>query len=543
MSQASLVTRQILITLLAALLLLSFTAGCRSDELTPAEQILVEQIFRSGLEMGDDAHIRAETLRALDLTQEPRFAELARPLTADSEPVVRVAALRVLLRADHPDANQQTLRIFSRADEKERSIILDLALEYGPSNLQQTLLGRSLRGDSPTLRLRALQEGLFAQIDQATASKEEQLLRGELLPELGRFVDDPDPQIAALALIKLIDAGQQERADRFTARFLDKNAPVEARVAAGQILVRARVEQARQAFETLLKEAGAFDPDRLGLPQRRADKRLIRLAVLGLAALGDTDFIRPAQEYGANATTEEALELLEALASNPSPDAAITLSSAMRDVNAPVRRRAIALYGQREDALFANLQSAMGRADFEAQKLTVAILAQRFPQEWQSYLRQRLSHDNPDRVEQTLRTMQTLLRTEEELAVITPLQEELQALATTNVDKREATREEAARLDQQRRIASLAAYLLFRISDAGGLQEVIRNNRDPQSRYAYLEYLATTDPAAHTATFREHLFDDIFSLRLIAAAGLAAAFADSVQWDFDSADVDPTAPK
>lgn len=523
-------------------LLIGFGVGCRSDALSSAEQQTLEQIFRSGLEMQDDPYVRAETLRALELTGDPRFAELVRPLTADRDAVVRMAALRLMLRAEHPDAPQRALSIFSRADDDERSITLDIVLEYGPQTLQKTMLDRSLRSDYPRLRLRALQEGLFAQIDDASAVGDEQLLRHELLPELGRLIDDDDPQIAALALTKLIEAGQQERADRFIDRFLDPNAPTEARLAAGQILVRARAEQARGAFESLLKEAGAFDPERLGLPQRRADKRLIRLAVLGLAALGDADFVRPAQDYGVNATTEETLELLEALGQNPSPDAAITLSSAMRDINAPVRRRAIALYGQRDDALFANLQSAMGRSDFEAQKLAAAILAERFPQEWQDYLRQRLNHENPERVEHTLRTMQTLLRTEEELAVIYPLREDLEALATVSASTKEQAAQDADAAEQQNRIASLAAYLLFRISDEGGLREVIRKNRDPQSRYTYLEYLATTDPLNHTAFFRDHLLDDLFALRLMSAAGLASAFADSVHWKFAARDDDITAP-
>lgn len=532
-------SRRHLITLLMVAFLIAFAPACRPDHLSPAEQTVVENIFRSGVEMGDDPYVRAETLRVLELTGDPRFAELARPLTGDAEPVVRVAALRLMLRAEHPDAHQRALNIFSRADDDERYIVLDIVLEYGSRELQQTLLSRALRSNTPELRLRALQEGLFAQIDQAQAAGDEQRLKNELLPELGRLVEDPDPQIAAQALTKLIDAGQQERTDRFIARFLDNSAPTEARLAAGQILVRARVEQARHAFESLLKEAGAFDPDRLGLPQRRADARLIRIAVLGLAALGDAEFVRPAQEYGTNATTEETLELLEALAQNPSPEAAITLSSAMRDVNPPVRRRAIALYGQREDALFANLQSAMGRSDFEAQKLAAAILAERFAQEWQNYMRQRLAQDNLDRVEQTLRTMQTLLRTEEELAVILPLKEDLEALATSARTLEEASPEERERLEQQNRIASLAAYLLFRISDEGGFQEVTRNNRDPQTRYAYLEYLATTDPASHTAIFREHLFDDLFALRLMSAAGLASAFADSIDWNLASDDQSP----
>ncbi len=502
-----------------ALLILLFAGavGCKDNNLTEEEVELIEAILRSGLEMDDDAYVRAETLRVIELTGDERLASWADPLTRDDDPMVRVAALRVLVQADPGSATTRAraLNVFARGETDERYEVLDVALAYGDPTLRRTLIERAQRSSAPRLRLRALQEGLFVQIDEARAAGNDDLLRQELLPELGTIVDDEDPEVAATALAALIEAGQTDRADRFIATFADPGADIERRVDAGRILLNARVRAAEDTFHKLLEAAGAYDPGSLGVPQRRIDERLLRLAVLGLVAMGREDFVEPALGYRTGATVDDNVEILRALGENPHPDAAVTLSTAMRDASPAIRRTAIALYGVREDASFSRLRGAMDRDDFISQRLVAGFLSDRFADEWQRFLGQRLDSDDTQVVQQTLRTMQILLRTEEELQVLQPMTEQLLRLAT----------------DDDPETASLAAYLLFRVSDEGEFQEILRQNRDPQTRYAYLEHLATHHPQQHIAVFRNHLLNDHFSLRLMSAAGLVLAFQDSIEWE------------
>lgn len=501
-------------------------SGCRSDQLTEAETREMEDIFRSGLEMGDDPFIRAETIRVLDLADDPRLVELIAPLTDDSEPVVRIAALRTMIRtdADTSRVRRRTVNTFNSAGEEERYRVLEAALEFGDVTLRRTLIERALRSDSARLRQRALQDGLLAAIDEAREAGEDERLRNDLLPELGTYVDDDEPQIAATALAALIEAGQYERADRFIERFLDDGAATEDRIAAARILIQARVEKAGEAYIEVLDGVGAYDADSLGIPQRRIDDGLLRMAILGRASLGDTDFAEAAIDYRADASTEEILEVLDALGPNPSQDAAITLGTAMRDANPRIRRRAIALYGQRPDARDSHLRGALSRReDFEAQKMLATILTTRFADEWQEFLQRRLQSEDLTTVEDTLRDMQSLLRTEEELQVILPLRPQLEELATANADGAD---------EQQIQIRNLAAYMLFRISEEGTVHDVLQNNSDPQTRYAYLEHLVLHEPTKHLQTFRDHLYDDLFVLRLMAATGLAIAFQDQINWSF-----------
>ena len=514
---------------MALILVTALSTGCPSSQLSEAEEEELTKIFRSGLEMGDDPFVRAETLRAIDLTGDPRLAEQALGLTDDPHPMVQIAALRVLVRADHPQARQRAMHLFNRGDEDLRYHILDVCLTDGNETLRRALQTRALRSNSSRLRLRALEDGLLQKIAQAQEAGDDEALRRELWPELGTYVDDDHPDVAATALRALLDAGQQERAEAVIERYQDDSLDTDERVAAARILMQARVEQARPAFEALLERAGAFDPEALGIPERRVDDDLLRLTVLGLAALGDPEFVAPAQRHLDEADLEQTLEVIDALAANPTSDAAVTLRTHMRDARADIRRRAIILYGQREDARPDALFGAIRHDDFEAQRSIVTILTERFPDQWRDYLAGRLESTDAERVESALRTMQQLLRTDEELAVIEPLQPLLERLATgeelpLEVDDDQATQAQIST------IANLAAYMLFRISDEGTFFDVMANTPDRQTRYAYLEFLATNQPQDHIDTLRGYLYDDLFVFRLLAATGLWRAFADTVQW-------------
>lgn len=509
------------------LLLLVSVPGCKGERLTEDEEAVLEAIFRSGLEMSDDPYVRAETLRVMELTGDRRLGDWADPLTRDQDRMVRLAALRKLLLAGHDQAGRRALSLFTRGNAVEQYQVLEMVLRHGDEELQATMLERARRSGSGKIRLRALEAGLMEEVERAKREGDERL-GAELLPELGRFVDDEDPEIAARALRALIDAGQTERAERFIALFLDRRATLEERRDAGRILVRARVEEAREAFLEILESVGAYDGETFGIPEREVADDLVRLSVLGMSALGEPEFARLAQEYRTGSDVEETLEVLRALGPNPSPEAAVTLSTAMRDSHPEIRRSAIVLYGARPDAQASRLRGAMGRDDFEAQKTIVSIMVERFAEDWRDFLATRLRSDDAMAVEQTLEMLRTVLRNEEELAVAAALAPELERLAgsATPGDERSV------------RTAGLASYLLLRVSGERAAGMGIGKNSDLQTRYAYLEHLVTNAPGEEVGLMREHLYDDSFALRLMAAAGLAAAFQDQLSWSVEWANGD-----
>lgn len=511
--------RKGLFLILAVLLLCSTLLSCRSQNISEEEVLVLEAIFRSGLEMQDDPFVRAETLRVMALTEDPRLGEWAEPLSRDPDRMVRIAALRKLVQSGHELASRRALMNFTRGTETEQYQVLETVLRYGNESLRDSILERAQRSTSAKIRLRALEAGLLKEIDEARQSGDPRL-GAELLPALGRYVEDEDPQIAARALRALLEVGQEERARRFIDTFLNQGASLEERRAAGRILVAVRAESARDAFLEILERDGAYEDETFGIPQQRIDRELVRYAILGMSALGDEQFARPTQDYRTGADVEQTLEVLAALAPNPSADAAVTLSTAMRDAHPEIRRRAIVLYGERADAQSSRLRGAMGREDFEAQKLVVQILVERFADEWVDFLRTRLQSSQYGDVEQTLEQLRTLIRTEEELSTISGLRGELEHLVTLSIDDSQ----------QQARIRSMAGYVLMRTSGGVESQLVGDDVVDLETRYAYLEYLIQNEPRAHVELFRSHLFDDSFALRLMAAAGLARAFAATIDW-------------
>ncbi len=530
---AFMTSRRITCTLLiAVVVVLATLPGCGEPSLSSSEQIVLRDIFRSGLEMQSDPFVRAETLRAMTLTGDPELADHVEPLLSDSSPMVQVAAFRKIVSTDHRSARQRAMYLFNRSDEAVQYQILDASLTYGSDTLQRTMLERALRVDSSRLRLRALQDGLLRDIEQAREDGDEEQLRHELLPELSRYVDDEDPEIAAIALATLTEAGQYDRADAFIERLADDSNSTEDRIDAARTLVFARVERAREIYTEILDDVGAYDPDTLGIPDRRIDERLLRLAVLGETILGNPEFVDPAMTYLDGAESSETVEVLEVLAANPSPDASIALRTHMRDANPTVRRRAIALYGERDDVRPDALIGALRHDDYESQRMLVGFLSDQFADSWVDYLDGRLDDGDPDTVERTLRMMQTVLRNDHEFRTIAPLQNRLENLATGESGGFDipTEQEDDALSEQLESIANIAAYLLFRVSDEGAFQEVIRQNPDPQTRYAYLEHLVNHDPHEHIGILRQYLYDDIYALRLMAATGLWIAFADTATW-------------
>lgn len=518
--------------------------GCLGGELSGDEEQLVRDIVLSGLEHPQDPYVRAETLRAVKLTGDPDIAAEAEDLLGDRDPMVRVAALRTLLRIGELDAPYRAVRrAFRQAQSPEEGIqILTVALANGDERARSVALERAVRDESPQLRLRALEEGLIADIEEARTADEDRRLNHDLLPELREHVDDPAPQIAAAALEVLLASGIDAEVQQLVETLEDEEESIDDRLRAGRILMLARAEGAEDAFRRLLDGAGEYDPDVIGFPEETVDERVLRTAVLGLTALGDPEYVRPAQDYLGDVDDDTALDVLAALGPNPAEDAAITLRTHARDARPRIRQRAVELYAARDDARSDALFGALRQRDFMTRQIAITILTDDFFDDWLQYVTENLQATYAPDVDSTLRLLQSHLRHDDELAVLEPLQSHLEQLAIGEelpFSAPETDDEEQIEAFERtvESIQNRAAYLLFRLSDDGDeYADLIDDTIDPETRSAYLEYLATHTPRDHAGVLRDHLHDDLYVHRLMAAVGLWRAFSDSATWSSPTAD-------
>lgn len=525
--------------LAAATAVATLVTGCGPDSLSEPEQQKTYDIYRSGLEMQADQFVRAETLRAAELTETPAIADEAAELLDDPAPVVRVAAMRTLLRAGDPDSPYRALlTVFDDdAPQRERHQVLDIALDEEGERLRETALRLARRDVSPRIRMLGLQKGVIDELQQLQEDDEDRDVdEYDLLDELAEFVDDDDPRIAATALRELIANDRTSRVDRLLETFGDQTNATDQRVAAGQVLMLARVDEARPHYEDILEEADEERPEGLRLPEPPMDDDLIRIAVLGKAILGDVDYVEGAQEYRVEAeTTEEALEVIEALGHNPSEEAAISLRSDIRSSNPDIRRRAMTIYADRDDARADVFIGALDHEDVETRRRAISVVADTFRDEFAEQIRRDLASPMPDDVEESLWSLHRILRADPDAQpAVEQLRDSLEQLVTEqklDLDFDEDDGEDPT--DQIQQINTLAAWLLFQISDeTDRYQQIIDDHAGPRILSSYLEHLAVDEPAEHADVLRDYLLDDLYVMRLMAATGLWRAFGDGddVRW-------------
>src|SRR5690554_4555058 len=269
-----------LVQIILLMLAVSLWAGCNSQKLSEEERTEIQRVFRTGVDMKADPYVRVETMRFLTILADPNFNHFAEPGIHDKSPAVRVAALRVLLATDHPQLLQHTVAMFNKADDPEKLAIVNAVMELGDSTLQRILLDRAVRSTDPKLRLIAFKNGLILRVDEALAAKNTDALRQILLPELGAFLDHEDEQIAALALHKVVKAGDGDRATALITQLSNSRETVEIRLRAARILTASQLSATE--LPTLLPEYHAlietFDApmdSQRGSDQRRLDAGLV----------------------------------------------------------------------------------------------------------------------------------------------------------------------------------------------------------------------------------------------------------------------------
>ncbi len=495
--------RRLILGLLIALMALS----CRDEtEIDESDVDLINRVFATGVEHPDDAFVRAETLRILSYLEDPALADMAKAAQDDPSPMVRVAALRMALRSGSPNARQLALKSFGRAKRDERLQVLNAVLEFGSAPLKREITARALRGSDPATRRIAFENGLLRRVDEAVAAKKDKYLERNLIPELARYVDRKNVTVAALALKKFIELGQEERAEPLIRIFEREDMATEERVKAAQVLAGGHASSAEPAFMKVINEYDqSLKDESLGIPGKVIPQELVRAAVLGAAGAGNTEIVPRAKGYLKNATLNETLEILEALEVNPSEDAALALKVAMQDAREEIRSRAIELYQQRKDVDPNALIKAMIGTSYTTQRKIALLLMSSYLDVWLESIRKRLERQSE--IQPTLRMLRDVLLTREEVGkVVGPLSDRLTEIMSAEKDERSA----------------LAAYLLAINAETTSDEEIaaLDQKLDESTRYAFLEFQMRERHTKSVKLFRTYINADLYAMRLVSAAGL-----------------------
>ncbi len=488
---------------IVALLVASCDGGEEAPKLDENEAEQIRTILKTGVEHPDDPFVRAETFRVLELLADERLGDMAKTGTSDKDPMVRVASLRATLASKHPQGRGTALDMFRKEKGAVQEAVLDAALEHGPPPLKREIVGRALRTGEPAMRKMAFERGLLARIDRARKAKNKENLERHLLPELGTYVSMDDPGLAALALSKFEELGEADRAEPIVEKFSSGRTPADVRVRAGLILARAHSKAAKPAFKSVMDRwERSMNSDELGLPQAVVPQDLLRAATLGMIATGDTKYVERAQKYTKNVSTAEMLEVLEALSTNPSEDAAVSLKIAMQDARSDVRSFAIDAYKDRDDASPQALYDILPAAPYNTQRQVAQILWTKFPDAWVDANKEALQRSSE--VDGALRLLRNVVTTPEEIKHIVGLKSTLEKISKDEKEER----------------SMLASYLLKLIERSSGAESAgDLGDLDRETTYAYLELLVASG-ADESALYRKYFYADNFALRLMSAAGL-----------------------
>jgi predicted RecA/RadA family phage recombinase len=497
-------TRRLLALL--CVMLIAAAWGCEDEKFGEAERKEVRKVLQTGVDLDGDPYVQAETLRVFEMIKKPELNHFAEGLVdSDASPMVRVAALRVLMANDYGDMRRMTLARFNKAGVAEQRAILNAVFEYASPPLKRVVSTRALRSKDSQLRRMAFERGPLARLEKAHEEGKTEYLKNTLIPEIGRFIDDKDEALAAAALEALVAIGEKDRAGPLLSKLEDTSADREERLAAARILGRAKIEAAVPVYEEILESVEVSREGEFVLP-KKIDKELVRAATLGLVASGETKYVKQAQQHLTNADEEQSIEVLSALATNPHEDAAVSLKIAMQDARQPVRLAAIELFADHDRATAKAFIAAMRATDFEGKKRVAQILLERFPNEWTESLGEELA-DEKQRVA-ALEILRDVIVTHEDAKGLEPLSDQLYELATAGDEK----------------VSPMAALVFVKIADESESRKLLEKVEDPHTRYAYLEHLVRTAPKKNVDYFRQNFYSDLYAIRLMSAAGMLLAY-------------------
>jgi HEAT repeat protein len=496
--------------------LVAVAAGCDTGgKVGQREFNQLQKIVETGLSIDDDPFVRAETARVLGLMGNSPFVDRLDSLARDDAAMVRVAAVEALMRVDPKEGQRQMMVRFNEGTESERIALVDVALKHAEPKAQRELLWRAIQDShGRALRLHAFREGLMPMVDAALKDGRRSHVEQLFVPKMAQYLDRRDPVLAGPVLELMLRLEQTDRADPLVEELQNRGASLTKRLRAARILREARAQSAEPAYRAILNRADVRNMGtRLALPEKSVDKKLVRAAVLGLAALGHEGVVDQAKAYMKNASVAEYIDVLEALSAHPSDAARLSLKLAMVDARAPLRHRAIELYSGREGASVEPLIDVLTDQNFDnGERATRGVVAkalvEEFDQEWVPRLRNRLS--SQEGVEPALDLLAAMMERAEGAGPVEALKETLMGIAGGRGS-------EAA--------TAKAASLLVALADQPEVTDVIRDVDHVRARYAFLEHLVRTDPEAHLDYLFRHFYIqdrslNYYGIRLMSGAGL-----------------------
>lgn len=499
--------------------LLLVPMGCREErKIGHGELREFRKLVRTGADFSGDAYVRAETARVLGHLEEGRLLQSLEGLAKDRSSMVRLAAIRGRLAVEPEEGARQAMSMFNHAEAAEKQALLEVVLDRGSEKAKRQILQRAIRRSQPEgLRLYAFREGLLPRVDAAVEAGRESYIEKLFVPSIARFVEKLDPVLGGPALRLMAELGQKEqRAEPLVEILSDRSAPMERRLRAAHILADAGVDSGNEVFEAILERA-EVDPNdtRLALPSKQVDPKLVRAAVLGLTASGREAYVPRAKSYLKGASARGYIEVLEALASNPSEAAVLSLETNMRDARPEVRHRAIDLYAGREEARVDAFVQILAEEQFdrgmrETRVKIAKILGRKFPKGWVPRLEKQLTSS-----EGILPALKLMIHVTEETGNVQPirlLRERLVEIAESDEPKQ----------------ASRAGYLLVALADDPEIRSLLERLGHPMPRYRYLEWIARNEPAEHVDFLLQNFYQDdftldIFAIRLMSGVGLVRA--------------------
>lgn len=473
-------------------------------------------VYRAGLE-SSDPYVRAETLRVMEWLERRDLPADPATFVEDDHPMVRVAALRVLLATGARDAEGLALNRFTSGPPDEKGGILEAVLEYGSEDFQRRLVWRALGSSQPrTVRHMAVRDAVARWVREAIENGDTSVIERQLAANARKYVRQLDPEIGGRILQLLLRLEKTDAPRRSIETLEDPNASVDERLRAAEVLLDARAEAAVPAFRNILEKArDRGQGDTLEVPEEGPDERLVRRAVLGVVAQGNTELVSKAKTYLEGASPDVYIEVLEGLAPNPTEDARLALENALIDPRPRIRHRAIELYAGRDDAelsalLDVALDESFSKQEARTHRRVARALGRNFSPDWATDLENNLQ--SSEGVRPALRLLRDHHGETGRPDAIEAVREPLSDLATAD----------------DGRPAALAGYLLLQLPEGPGgdpVTEAIASLRDPQCRYAYLLRLVEGRPSDHVGELRANFYPEqgepeSYVIRMISGVGL-----------------------
>ena len=477
--------------------------GCSDDSAIPkAEAEAIRAVIKEGL-ASPDPWMRAETIRAIELTHATELATLVAPAVADPDPLVRGAALIALSRSDVGGALGPAVDAIEGDDARlRRTLFAELLSAAPPGKLRDDLIQHGLTNADTEVRRRAV---MFGVLPRVRAETDEARLRRTLYPELSTLVDDEDPEIAGAALRFLEERNRLDRARPVAD--MAKSGTVKGRRWALKVFAAAG---ARRHLATVQSIHQASEPGSI-----RDEALLARLS------LGDAKVVDDARELLKGADEELAFRTVTALGNVDDTSAALILRVLRADGRPKVRAAsftALARTGRSEAKDFAR---GLKDEDPEVSAVALRLVSRTHPTYLRAVLEEGLSATgHPDRI---VRALLTVLH---------------EVIVDGDIDEYDLLETQLSTLDDkllplmvhpEPSVRAGAAEILFHRKDP---LAVYRSIGDPavEVQYALIDALASRPPESldleglleRLTPYREH---ELIAFRVLSAAAVWVAYS------------------